>query len=358
MLDFLVARDDLRSCRVVESETPAPAPGQALLRVDRFAFTANNVTYALAGDLLGYWRYFPAPDGWGRVPVWGFAEVIASRHDAATVGDRVFGYLPMSTHLLVQPQAAGSRAFDDAAPHRAGLPAIYNRYRRLALEGDGAERDRREAERALLHPLFITGFILDDFLADNGFFGARAAVISSASSKTAIGTAQLLAARKQVAVVGLTAPERAAFVEGLGCYDRVVPYDQLDQLPVDAPAVYLDFAGDAAVTRQVHERLADRLASSLRIGRTHASAPAGDDGSLPGPRPVMFFAPSQVDKRVRDWGGDGLQARMAAARQTLAGQLGWLRIVESRGREAVERVYREVLDGRVRPDEGHVVSLI
>ncbi len=52
MIDFLVKRDDFRECRVAESETPAIAPGQALLRVDTFGLTANNVTYAVFGESM------------------------------------------------------------------------------------------------------------------------------------------------------------------------------------------------------------------------------------------------------------------------------------------------------------------
>lgn len=71
MSDFLVRRDDLRTCRVAESATPEPEDGQALLRVERFGLTANNITYAVFGDGMKYWDFFPAQDGWGRVPMWG-----------------------------------------------------------------------------------------------------------------------------------------------------------------------------------------------------------------------------------------------------------------------------------------------
>ena len=52
------------------------------MKVDRFAFTANNITYAVLGDELKYWQLFPAPEGFGNIPVWGFGEVIASKHPA------------------------------------------------------------------------------------------------------------------------------------------------------------------------------------------------------------------------------------------------------------------------------------
>src|SRR6476659_885622 len=101
MTDFLVKRDDLRECRAAESAAPDSEPGQVLLRVGTFGLTANNVTYAVLGDGMSYWDFFPAPDGWGRVPMWGFAEVEQSEADGVEAGTRVYGYLPPSSHLLV-----------------------------------------------------------------------------------------------------------------------------------------------------------------------------------------------------------------------------------------------------------------
>ena len=62
--DFVVARNDLQQCRIIETQLPDAAvlPDDALLvKVARFAFTANNVTYAVMGDQLKYWSLFPAP---------------------------------------------------------------------------------------------------------------------------------------------------------------------------------------------------------------------------------------------------------------------------------------------------------
>ena len=51
--DFVVARNDLQQCKVIETQLPdaAALPDEALLvKVTRFAFTANNITYAVLGD--------------------------------------------------------------------------------------------------------------------------------------------------------------------------------------------------------------------------------------------------------------------------------------------------------------------
>src|SRR5262245_38125289 len=104
-VDFIVNRSNLRETAFVpgrESAGSQLSDGQLLLHVDRFAFTANNITYGAVGEMIGYWNFFPAKDGWGRIPVWGFADIVGARHNALPAGERIYGYLPMSTHLVVQ----------------------------------------------------------------------------------------------------------------------------------------------------------------------------------------------------------------------------------------------------------------
>jgi len=357
-LDFLVHKDDLKTVRVASALSEgeiALRDGEVLMRVDKFAFTSNNVTYAAFGDAMSYWHFFPAPEGWGRIPVWGFGDVVASRSDAARVGERFYGYFPMSSHLVVWPERPSPAGFSDGAAHRKGLHPVYNQYARTT--ADPGYDPKREAEQMLLRPLFITSFLIDDFLADNAFFGAKSVILSSASSKTAYGTAFLLHRRKAVGVVGLTSPSNAAFVQRLGCYDRVVAYDDVKALPVATPTVYVDMAGSGPVRAAVHGHFGESLKHSCAVGGTHWDE-LGGGRDLPGPKPTLFFAPAQIKKRNADWGAATLQKRIAEAWLAfLTPVAGWMRIVEGRGPEAVERVYRDMLAGRAKPDEGHILSL-
>ena len=266
MSDFLVKRDDLRECRIAESETPAVAPGQALLRVDCFGLTANNVTYAVMGEAMSYWNFFPAEEGWGRVPMWGFAEVERSEADGVEVGTRLYGYLPPSSHLLVTPASAEGGGFIDRSPHRAALPSAYHRY--LATGSDPFYRPDSEDIQMLLRPLFFTSFLIDDQLADDGLTERGPIVISSASSKTAIAAAFLLSRRDGVDLVGLTSPRNAELVEGLGIYGRTVTYEEIDSLD-RGPATYVDVAGDGAVRQALHTHFGDELVHSMAVGASH-----------------------------------------------------------------------------------------
>jgi hypothetical protein len=106
--DVLIDRDDLHHITITHADQRPLVDGEARLAIDAFGLSANNVTYAAFGDTIGYWGFSPAgerDDGtnWGRVPVWGFADVVESTVSALPVGERVYGYLPMSTELVVTP---------------------------------------------------------------------------------------------------------------------------------------------------------------------------------------------------------------------------------------------------------------
>ena len=358
MTDAVVRRDDLHELRFEEAPPRPLESGEARLRVDSFAFTSNNVTYAVFGEAMRYWDFFPASEpGWGRVPVWGFADVVESTVPGVDEGHRVYGYLPMSTELVVRPGRVDGRGFVDTSEHRRPMASNYSAYAQV--DADPVYEAAHEAAQMLLRPLLYTAFLLDDFVADNDRFGATTVVLSSASSKTAAGTAFFLAERADVEVVGLTSSANVAFVESLGVYGRVVPYEEIGSLP-PARAVFIDIAGDAAVRAAVHRHYADELVHSSAVGGTHwDAAPAGGDaGALPGAQPSFFFAPDQGRKRAEAWGAETLDERFGAAwRRAVAWTDGWLEVRESRGPDAVRAAYLEVLDGGTPPSVGHVLSL-
>ena len=352
-MEFLVDKTDLHRTRFSEAPTPELRSGQALLSVSAFGLTSNNITYAMFGEAMSYWSFFPAKDGWGRVPVWGFADVAASNVAELALGARVYGYLPPSSELVVAPVRVDAHGFIDATPHRAALPAAYNGY--TLSTGDPIYDEDTEDAQMLLRPLFFTSYLIDDFLADSERFGAEMVVLSSASSKTSSALAFLLSRREGVDVVGLTSARSAEFTRGLGVYDVVVGYDELDALP-QGRAVYVDMAGDAELRNSVHDHYREDLAHSAVVGATHHDSLGAVPDALPGPRPTFFFAPDRVAKRTVDWGREGFEAKLAKAWQPyVAWTESWLSVIHGQGPQAIEQAYLDLLDGRIDPATAHVL---
>ncbi|GIF71229.1 DUF2855 family protein [Asanoa siamensis] len=349
---FAVDPTDLSRTTVAHGVAGEVGDGEALLRVDRVGLTANNVTYAVLGEAFRYWRFFPPAHrgleaGWGLVPLWGFADVVASTVEGVTAGQRVYGYLPPATHLVVRPERVDANGFRDAAAHRADLPSPYNAYRLTT--GDAAYRADEEDLLVLFRPLFFTSFMLADYLADNGFFGATTLVLSSASSKTAYAAAFELRGRGP-RVVGLTSPGNVAYTASLGCYDDVLSYAQVETLP-PAPTAYLDLSGAPATRASLREHLGGHLIRDVAVGLTYQVPNIEAAGEF-------FFAPTQMRKRGADWGRDELDRRFAQAWRRFLDALGdRIDIQVGHGPEALRTAWLDAVAGRTPARIGQVVQL-
>jgi hypothetical protein len=366
-LHFEVRKNQLGTTEFRSTPSSALLDGQIRVRIDRFALTSNNITYAAMGDAMQYWQFFPVAQdpAWGRIPVWGFATVTESHHPLIAMGERLYGYFPMASSLDITPGTISSVHFFDTAPHRGGLHPVYNQYMRCA--ADPFYSGDTEDQQALLRPLFITSWLIDDFLADNTFFGATAdparpglLLLSSASSKTAYGTAFQLAKREGIEVVGLTSAANVAFCESLGCYDRVLTYQQLDQIAADVPSIYIDFAGNAAFRLALHTHC-KALHYSSSIGATHVEEMGGAK-DLPGPKATLFFAPAQIKKRSAEWGSQGLTQRLVESWRAFIETVShadhpWMTVQHHVGPDAVLATYLQVLGGRGDPRIGHMLTL-
>jgi len=351
-----VSREDFSQTQWVKANKPTASDGEIVVQVDAFAFTANNITYAAVGEEIGYWRFFPAsnPDH-GVIPVWGFADVVDSSNSEIQAGERLYGYWPMSNFLVLQPAKVNPVTFFDATAHRRELPTVYNQYYRC--EADPGYNANSEDLQSIFRPLFITSFMIDDFLDDNEYFGADEVIISSASAKTAFGTAFLQHRRSDRRVTGLTSPGNLAFVEGLGCYDQVLSYAELNKLDPSASAVYIDIAGNSALRAEIHSLYQDQLKYSSAVGYSHLGA-LEQGQQLPGPKPQFFFAPTQVQKREQDWrDSGGVLGHYAEAWQAfMPAMQSWIDVEHSRGAEAIGRTYLQTLAGNTGPATGQIFS--
>ena len=360
-MNFLVWRGDLSRYRNIEEPAPEPADGQVRLRVQAFSLTSNNITYAMLGSdrHYRYWEFFPASDGWGSIPMWGFVEVDASNHGDVRVGEQFYGLVPPAQYLLVHPTGLSELGFVDGTDHRTSLPSTYNTY--LAASRDPMHHDGRESQEMLLRPLFTTAFLLDDALREWRYDGADALVLSSASSKTAQATAFMITQRprgERPELIGLTSAAHLEALDELGLYDRVLAYDQTGSMSSRQPTLYVDFAGNARLRRELHEHFGSELRRDLIVGAAHRDQVATKrETDLPGPAPSYFFAPAEAERRAAEWGELSYAHAVADAwTNYVAWADGWLTIREGNGPAAVRAAYLDVLETGGDPRQGYVLS--
>jgi len=353
---FEVRKDNWGETRVVEESSARElAENELLFRVDRLALTANNISYAATGDSLGYWGFFPADEGWGRIPAMGWGEVIASAHPEVPVGERVWGWFPYATHLKVQAGNVSASRITDVSPHRTEYAPVYAQFDRAS--ANPVYKESREDQDSLLRGLFMTSWLVEDFLEVNDSFGAEACLITSASSKTSIALAFCVRQRGKLASIGITSLGNVAFCESLGCYDEVVTYEEVASLDAAQPVVMVDMAGSAKVISDLHHHFSDNMKHSCRIGATHHDE-TGPVNELPGARPEFFFAPTHVKSRSAELGAGEFMARIGTAYVGFRNSSdNWLKVERSYGPEAVTSTYQAVLAGKADPASGKIVSI-
>ena len=339
--------------------------GEIIVEIESFAFTSNNVTYGVAGEMMGYWKFFPStkdPENiWGCIPMWGFAKIKHSNNEELKTEERLFGYFPASNILVMKPIKISQKTFIDGQDHRKDLPPVYNNYIRLNNE-DSYNKDNDNL-RALLFPLHITSFCLCDYLQYEDYLGAEQIIIVSASSKTAIGLAQGLHREKgRPEIVGLTSKRNLDFVKDLNSYDHVITYDELDNINIDNPAVMVDMAGNREILGKLHSSLGNKMIKCITVGMTHwDNETTADDtmGQLMNrERTEFFFAPDHIQKRISDWGTEGYNQKTSSFMDTRAEQSkSWMNIKEVSGLDNFLSTYDNVIQGDINPNEGIIVNI-
>jgi len=334
--------------------------GDVLVAIEKFAYTANNITYAVAGDMIGYWKFFPPfgenTDGWGVLPVWGFATVVESKTDDIPVGDRLFGYFPPAKHLKMKPVKSNERRFIDGSAHRAKLPAGYNMYQRV--NNDKTYNPEFDRERMLLFPLHLTSFCLWDALQDKDWYGAEQLIILSASSKTSTGLGYALQADKNAPkVIGVTSKRNLETVKNLSIYDQCLTYKEVTSVDASTPTVIVDMSGNQQILAALHMHLGDQMKFTSNVGLTHWTNAKPQEGII-SDRSQFFFAPGHIQKRMKEWGYDGFDQRTASfLMQTAAKTREWLKFKQLNGLSELARIHPNVCAGILPPVEGLIVNL-
>lgn len=342
---------------------PSLGDGEIEVTIDRYALTANNITYAKLGksfgswtDMPGYWSFFPWQDeSKGQLPIWGFATVARSNHPDVSIGEELYGYFPMASHLVMTPGKISADSLHDVTAHRKTLAPVYNQYTRVN-DAAGIKPEEKDLW-PVFRPLLVTGYMICDQFHETEFYGAEQIVIASASSKTAMMTARCFDQFEgKPRLVGLTSAGNKKFVEATGLYDEVLTYEDVSQLNNNLQTALIDMAGNGAVIDALHHHFADQLKFSCLVGLSHwdSARPSRD---LPGAPIVPFFAPGRIKQRSSDWGSSGLQIRLSAAWESFTDLAPTLTTIkEQKGASCAAAAYSDLVGGSVNPAHSIVIS--
>lgn len=358
---LIVNRGNFRDAQLVEVPHGDLANGYIRVDVGPFALTANNISYMVTGDLIGYWNYFDPSkygieqDNVGRMPVWGYGKVVYSKCDSIPTGTRIYGFFPIANQIDMKPAKFSPIGFQDCADHRVELHSVYNSY--TLVDKDPSFNAAFEELQPILRPLFTASFLIDDMFSDNDFYGAEQIIILSASSKTALGTAYCLSERKVPSVVGLTSKGNMEFVEGTGFYDQIASYDDFSKLDASKKSALIDMAGNGEVMGKVYAHIGDNIVYNCMVGKSHWQGGSPPKISAGAP-PTMFFAPDRAKKRFADWGGEGFAQKMGTRWVPFcASAQSWVRVETQTGESALLQTYNDLLDGKADPSLGQLFTL-
>ena len=357
---LLVNRSNFADVALVNTNNNALEEGFIRVSIGPWALTSNNITYMAVGEQIGYWKFFEPKDygiemtGFGRMPVWGYAEVIESNCADITIGTLLYGFFPIAQTFDMKPVKLTPLGFQDGNDHRTTLHSVYNSY--TFIDKDPSFAAHRELQ-PILRPLFTTSFLIDDFLADEKFFGAEQVLLLSASSKTAMGTAYCLKQRGDIKVTALTSERNKAFTEGAGFYDAVYSYDAITDMNPDVKTAIVDMAGNGKVMATIYDHFEENIVYNCMVGKSHWNGAPPQKAALGAP-PVMFFAPDQAKKRMSEWGGAGFAQKLAARWLPFCeSSKDWLDIEESHKVTDLLKTYKDFLNGDIGPSKGYLFKI-
>lgn len=354
--------NDFRQHTVARSdgtETTALIDGEVLFRVDKLALTANSISYGFAGKsgLIRYLDIYPASEGLANLPCWGYADVVESKHPSLKVGDRVYGFLPVASHVVMQPGKISPGGFTDLRDCRAVVPPFYNEY--ALTHSEPGYAPEFEESIMLFRPLFGTSFLMQSYCEDHEFHGAKRIIVTSASAKTSLGFGYLMQKNfgGVIETIGLTSSKNLAFVKGLSCYDRVLTYDDIREIETSMETIIFDVAGNNDVVAALHHRLGDTIPYSGSVGKTHWDAGAfGASTPLPGAKPIFWSAPDQIAVlRERIGAGEMMRQMGAAMVDFILAAQRWIQVSESTGPTQIADKIVAMLDGKVSAREGIIL---
>lgn len=338
--------------------TDALSDGSVLLKLDIFGLSTNNITYAVKGNEMGYWNFFPVDDAHSQLPVWGYSTVTASQHEHFKVGDKYYGYFPMASHIVVQPDKITPFGFSDVNPTRKGMNPIYDYY--TDVRNDVTYKPEDEAMQVLYRPLFFTSYLLHDYLQQADYFESKRIIVTSASSKTAYGLGALLHERiatgqNDFGVVAMTSPRNVEFVKSLGIYSSVMTYDDIASLDDSTKTLIVDHTGNQELLNNMADKLGDSHTHTALIGAVQNDNL--DQKGLP-KHGKFFFAPIQAQKCIERWGHAKFGEEYAKAWSMFKDKANnWVELKSLSSLKEAEQAYLHLFESTQSPRDGIVVKL-
>jgi Protein of unknown function (DUF2855) len=379
---------------------PPLSPNRVRMRTTLFALSANNLTYARIGHLVGWWGIHPLPQStpapfndpskYGRTMCWGSGQVVESTSPLLNVGHTLFGVFPIGTLPVDKEMTADSPGvFLETTAHRRDVLPVYNRY--FLYQGDDAKSEQSRAWDAVMRGHFETSYAINriafswdlvtlppinpsgakdaPWSADDASLTNALVLIFAASGKTAASFAQqnqeLRPAEfrpRQLIAVGSSAAK--AFTEGFGWFDEVHLYSDSPAAlaaswSVDSKTkvVILDYGarGDAAVAWADSLRPLCGTVQFVRVANDAniKGAEANTQAALAGQQRGEVIVNSSV---LRDWGMEKLGAERYFqeldkqwAEFKRRGGLPGLRFVWGDGIESVRNGWEQLADAKVDP---------
>ena len=119
----------------------------------------------------------------------------------------------------------------------------------------------------------------------------------------------------------------------------------------------IDMAGNGDVSKIIYDHFEENIVYNCMVGKSH-----WEGGSPPkinvGAPPIMFFAPDQAQKRVKEWGPDGFAKNLGASWiPFLEDAKDWMKIEKHEGVEAFTPIYNALLRGEIPAHIGQLMRL-
>lgn len=328
--------------RTVAKGTRDLDQGEIEVRIDLYALTANTATYSRLSDCpIPYRTYFTSPEAAEVPPTWGIGTVTRSEHPDVAVGQRIFGYVPMATHHTMKVEDKNDRLVDVDAAH-ADMHEWYRTYRKLG------SRHPDEARWLNIWPVFPASFNLARTVVDHPA-NLDCALITSASSKTALGVASMLRTWSEIRTVGLTSSANLKHAQSTGVFDEVFTYEDQAGVEPGSRTALLDLTGNADLLTEVTRSHADNLSCTYLLGYTHPNARVHLP-PLSGPEPAVFFTPAREDELIKRRGREAhMREYLEAEARFVELSKTWFVSPTTRGREAAVEQYEDLMTNRPVP---------